>query len=350
MNRIAAALVAISLAASACGVSRDSDDVVASPDPATEESTDGETAADESAASDGAEDGSEEAPATTLAPLPESTPPTTGAPDSVALTADFDGSTVELTHGDLNDIVVPTVENEQFTLLVFGGARPPGFEANVLSEQLVSGLIGSELETRGVEVSDDELETSKDTLLAQVVGLFAGADDAEAQADALYEEVPYLPFLALFQARQDKLTEALAAEAEGEGTDGVPCVRHILLESEADAQAVLDELNDGGDFGELAVERSTGPSGPNGGELGCAPSDNYVEEFRDAVNTATVGEVVGPVETQFGFHVLIVDGLEVDARSMAADLLQERLGAAQVDVDPALGMWNPGQLTVVPTS
>ena len=314
--------------------------------PVEDGSADGGDTATEGEAEGSTDEGDQ--PTTTLA-APTSAPPTTGAPDAVAVTADFNGSELQLTHGELNDIVIPTVENDQFALLVFGGGRPPGFETNVLTEQLVSGLIALELDERGAVISDEELETSKQTLLGQVAGLYAGADDAVDRAGALYDEVPYLPFLALFQARQDKLSEVLAAGA-GDGAGGVPCVRHILLESEADAEAVLEELAGGADFGELAIERSTGPSGPSGGDLGCAESANYVPEFRDAVDNATVGEYVGPVETQFGFHVLIVDSYEVDGRTLAGDLLRERLGAATVDVDPALGSWSQTQLSIVTAS
>ena len=66
---------------------------------------------------------------------------------------------------------------------------------------------------------------------------------------------------------------------------------HILLETEADAQAVIVALGEGADFAELARERSTGPSGPNGGELGWFTAGMMVPTFEQAVFALGVGEV-----------------------------------------------------------
>jgi peptidyl-prolyl cis-trans isomerase C len=82
---------------------------------------------------------------------------------------------------------------------------------------------------------------------------------------------------------------------------------HILLETEADAQAVIVALGEGADFAELARERSTGPSGPNGGELGWFTAGMMVPTFEQAVFALGVGEVSAPVETQFGWHVIVLN-------------------------------------------
>ncbi|MGI9597446.1 MAG: peptidylprolyl isomerase, partial [Acidimicrobiales bacterium] len=183
-------------------------------------------------------------------------------------------------------------------------------------------------------------------LLAQVETLFPSAADPAAEAERLYDEVPYLPFLAEYQAGQNALSAVLAESAEpGEGN---PCVRHILVETEAEGDDLVEQLDGGADFGELAVEFSTGPSGPNGGGLGCAPSANYVPEFAAAVDEAELGVVVGPVETQFGWHVIIVDRYEIDGRTIAGDLLRARLQSASVEIDENLGTWDPERLLVVP--
>lgn len=80
---------------------------------------------------------------------------------------------------------------------------------------------------------------------------------------------------------------------------------HILLESEEDAKAVIAALADGGDFAELAKEKSTGPSGPNGGELGWFKADTMVPEFAAAVQQMEAGSSSSePVKTEFGWHVI----------------------------------------------
>ena len=82
---------------------------------------------------------------------------------------------------------------------------------------------------------------------------------------------------------------------------------HILLESEAEARDVLGELEAGADFAELAMERSAGPSGPNGGDLGWFGTGQMVPEFENAVAGLDKGQVSGPVQTQFGWHIIILN-------------------------------------------
>ncbi|MDY8110548.1 peptidylprolyl isomerase [Fulvimarina sp. 2208YS6-2-32] len=84
--------------------------------------------------------------------------------------------------------------------------------------------------------------------------------------------------------------------------------RHILLKSEADAKAVIQELQDGTDFAELAKEKSTGPTGPNGGDLGFFSAGQMVPEFEKAAFALEPGSfTTEPVQTQFGWHVIKVD-------------------------------------------
>lgn len=79
---------------------------------------------------------------------------------------------------------------------------------------------------------------------------------------------------------------------------------HILVETEEEAAALVTELEGGADFAELAKEHSTGPSGPGGGELGWFGKGSMVAPFEEAVLAAEVGTVSGPVQTQFGWHVI----------------------------------------------
>ncbi|NHM18174.1 Peptidyl-prolyl cis-trans isomerase [Tritonibacter mobilis] len=79
---------------------------------------------------------------------------------------------------------------------------------------------------------------------------------------------------------------------------------HILLESEEDAVNIKEQLDAGADFAALAKESSTGPSGPNGGELGWFENGRMVPEFEAAVAEMRPGEVSDPVQTQFGWHII----------------------------------------------
>ncbi len=82
---------------------------------------------------------------------------------------------------------------------------------------------------------------------------------------------------------------------------------HILVETEEEALALVAELEGGKDFAELAAEKSTGPSGPNGGDLGWFGLGMMVPEFEMAVTGMEVGGISAPVQTQFGWHVITLD-------------------------------------------
>lgn len=89
--------------------------------------------------------------------------------------------------------------------------------------------------------------------------------------------------------------------------------RHILVKTEGEAKAVVNQLKGlRGDtlkskFIELAKEKSTGPSGPKGGDLGYFAQGQMVPEFNTKVFSMTVGTVSAPVKTQFGYHVIYLE-------------------------------------------
>lgn len=82
--------------------------------------------------------------------------------------------------------------------------------------------------------------------------------------------------------------------------------RHILVETQAEAIALIAELEGGADFVELAMANSTGPSASSGGDLGWFTRDRMVPEFSSAVQALSDGEITKtPVQSQFGWHVII---------------------------------------------
>ena len=82
--------------------------------------------------------------------------------------------------------------------------------------------------------------------------------------------------------------------------------RHILVETEAECADLKQQIADGADFEELAKAHSTCPSGEQGGALGTFGPGQMVKEFDEVVFSAPIGEVQGPVQTQFGFHIVEV--------------------------------------------
>ncbi len=107
----------------------------------------------------------------------------------------------------------------------------------------------------------------------------------------------------------EALEEAYTAkQAEPSFTHDEVKARHILVATEAEAQELIAELEAGGDFETLAREHSTGPSGPDGGDLGYFRREQMVGPFADAAFAMAPGEVSAePIETQFGWHVILVE-------------------------------------------
>lgn len=110
-------------------------------------------------------------------------------------------------------------------------------------------------------------------------------------------------------------------------------VSHILVETEAEAETVLDLVSGGANFAEVARSFSIDPgSGAQGGNLGTAVinGQTFVPAFEEGVLAATVGEPYGPVETEFGFHVILVnqreDGASVNAQHILVDTEEDAQG------------------------
>lgn len=141
---------------------------------------------------------------------------------------------------------------------------------------------------------------------------------------------------------------------------GMLCLRHILVETEAEAEAVLAELDDGADFAELAAERSLDESNAaEGGALAtpagaCIPlrtiAQGFDPAFVEAVFDSSASGLIGPVETSFGWHVILHRPWEEVADSVVALHTETdsggyqydgRLAAGDVTVAPPFGTWDP---------
>jgi peptidyl-prolyl cis-trans isomerase C len=83
---------------------------------------------------------------------------------------------------------------------------------------------------------------------------------------------------------------------------------HILVNSESEAKKLMDRIKAGENFADLAKKVSTCPSGKKGGELGWFGKGQMVPEFEKVAFENEKGKIVGPVKTQFGWHIIkIVD-------------------------------------------
>ncbi len=215
-----------------------------------------------------------------------------------------------------------------------------------------------------------ETEPTRDTVLATVNGTEITVGHLLAARETLPEQFQEMPGEALFQPLVEQLIEQTAIMQEAEGTLSVreqiafeneqrafianaaltrvasealseenvneaynafvtefdgrePTpefnASHIIVETEEEARALRAELDEGADFAELAREHSMDGAAAGGGSLGWFGLGAMIPEFEEAVQELEVGEYMGPLETSFGWHLVLLN----DTRMSQAPELEE---------------------------
>ena len=168
-----------------------------------------------------------------------------------------------------------------------------------------------------IEPTDEEIADHADQIfLAQGAGMtreqYLETQQVSEEGFALYAAQLLIGerIVGELEARVEPPTEEETQDllAENPKSFTLVCAAHILVATEEEATAVQERLDSDEDFGAVATELSLDPgSGANGGVLNCTPPSQWDPAFGDAALAATVGEVVGPVQSQFGFHLIRVD-------------------------------------------
>ncbi len=192
----------------------------------------------------------------------------------------------------VNGKAVPKARVEALAQQVARSGRPitPEVEAQIKEEVIAREIFMQEAQKRGLDASDDykvQIELARQTILIRA--LFA---DYEAKNPITDADV---------KAEYDKFAAANGGKEYH--------ARHILVETEAQANDVLAKLKKGGKFEDLAKKISKDPgSGANGGDLDWAAPGNFVKEFSDAMVALKKGETTAaPVKSQFGYHIIRLD-------------------------------------------
>ena len=280
--------------------------------------------------------------------------------------ASVDGSAI--TVGDVESLLVvegSTIDKDRF--------------AEFLSFQILWTIKESAAaEEFGIEITDGEVEAEADRI-------YEGNNSGETREEftnsrGLTEE--FLIELAKLSLLDTAIGAELASEAPAPSQDEIDaemavaaaafttvCVSHILVPTSEESDAVVDRLDAGEDFADIAVEVSQDPgSGAEGGVLPCGPAGQYVVPFRDAALIAPVGEVYSKVvESQFGFHTIMVTEREdpapedlpteeevseslVSAAGVGylTEWFSEQVVVSEVVVDEDYGMWTADPPGVTP--
>lgn len=189
-----------------------------------------------------------------------------------------------------------------------------------IEQRVQEVALAAEAQRRGIVPDREELAATMDRIKA---GLAEGEEfetvvnaagfPSEAALQVMIEEADVI----------QQLLDVLHAEADASVTDeevhvrylaergrfSMPeqyCARHILVSEEVVAQELVAQLDGGADFAALAAEYGTDATMNRGGDLGCFEASQMVPEFANAVVAAPLGQSVGPVASQFGYHVVLV--------------------------------------------
>ena len=209
-------------------------------------------------------------------------------------------------------------------------SEPDAMAQNQISEGTVATVDGIAITYNDVSLVEDELmsvygqlpeEQRFQTLVGYMVnrilaseaakkaGLENDADVAKIKAfmDRKALQDVYIAKMLMERVREEDVTAYYDKEIKNGPVEEEVRARHILLDNREAADAVVADLENGADFAALAKERSKGPSGPSGGDLGYFSKQSMVPAFSDAAFKLVAGETSPPVQTQFGWHVIRVE-------------------------------------------
>lgn len=235
---------------------------------------------------------------------------------------------------------VATVDGEKITEGELNNLLQSQYGASALDSLITNKIVELEAKKLDITVSDKEIEEEYKTYTESY-----GGEDALLETMANYnmtkEDIEkdietYLLTLKVMEDYIDVTDEDVKAyyeeNKESFDTEAQVEASHILVEDEATANEVIEKLNAGEDFAELAKEYSTDTaSAENGGELGYFSSGQMVEEFEKAAFAMNVGEVSKtPVKTEHGYHIIKVTDKK-DAEESTYETAKEEARKQLVD-------------------
>ena len=192
----------------------------------------------------------------------------------------------------VNGKAIPKARADMLAAQLAKSGRPvtPEMQGQIKDEIIAREIFMQEAQRRGLDATDDfksQIELARQTLLIRE--LFNDYQKANPVTDAD------------IQAEYDKFVAANGGKEYR--------ARHILVEKEDEATAIIASLKKGGKFEDIAKKQSKDPgSGANGGDLDWAQASSYVKEFSDAMVKLNKGQYTQtPVKTQFGYHIIRVD-------------------------------------------
>jgi peptidyl-prolyl cis-trans isomerase C len=192
----------------------------------------------------------------------------------------------------VNGKAVPSARVEALAQQIARSGRPvtPEMQGQLRDEVIAREIFIQEAQKQGLDTTEDfktQMELARQTILIRE--LFANYQKASPITDAD------------LKAEYDRFAAANGGKEYR--------ARHILVEKEDEAKAIIAQLKKGGKFDEIAKKSSKDPgSGAKGGDLDWAAPGNFVAEFSDAMTKLAKGKTTETaVKTQFGYHIIRLD-------------------------------------------
>ena len=192
----------------------------------------------------------------------------------------------------VNGKAVPTARADALAAQIARSGKPvtPEMQGQIKEEVIAREIFMQEAQKRSLDASEDyktQLDLARQSILIRE--LFADFQKTNPVTDAEAK------------AEYDKFAAANSGKEYR--------ARHILVEKEADAKAIIAQLKKGGKFEDIAKKSSKDPgSGANGGDLDWANASSYVPEFSAAMTKLEKGKLTDtPVKSQFGYHIIRLD-------------------------------------------
>jgi foldase protein PrsA len=285
------------------------------------------------------------------------------------------GDTVTIDRSDFERELKALNDNEQLQAASGGnlsGAGKKTVDPRLASQWLTfmiqDKLVSHEVERRRLQVTPAHTEEAQAQLSTQY-----GAEEAVAAfpkwfRDRLIARNARAVALQASLSPVDFSEEGARKYYEEHKSDfSLNCVAHILVRSKPEADAALARVRGGEAFADVAKEVSADKgSAPKGGDLECSPKGSFVAEFDQAASELEIGKVSDPVQTQYGFHLILVKErkdvpfdsareqvralLNSQTQSAYRQFLREALSSVRVTVDKRYGKFEPpapGQVPVV---
>jgi len=262
-----------------------------------------------------------------------------------------------VSQGSVDDELRELAQNEALSAAVVQSGAPPlsqyrGSVVSAVSAGWVGLIISQEVAATTVAERAIEVTAGDGTRGEQLAGESVGGTQIFTTLPQWFRDrlVGRWTKVAVLERRLIENPTSALLEGAAAACPSGRYVSHILVPTAVEAGALKTALDAGGDFAGVARSSSTDGSAEAGGALGCLDGQSFVEPFATVAANQPVGVVSDPVQTEFGFHLVLVTDQpsEADLARLALEVVLSGSRGVAVDLDPRYGIWDRATGQVAP--